>query len=237
MKILKKLFNYFGYSITRKHKSESLENLLKLRLEKNPCDCLIDVGSNVGDFLHEYCSFFTKSYAFEPNYELIPELKKRFISNHNIEIFNEGVGLINENTYLNLTNDKGKTLSSIKKQNKIINEILRNTKVIDTKMIKIINLHNFIKNKKIQDKSFFLKTDTQGNDLEVLLGLKEFIKKIKFIKIEMPIINIYEIDYNYNQINKFMEDNKFVPLYFQHLSRGKSGKLIEYDVVFEKSSE
>ena len=118
MKILKKIFNYFGYSITRKHKTENLENLIQLRLKNNPCECLIDVGCNVGDFLYSYNSFFSKSYAFEPNNELIPKLNNRFIKNKNIHIYELGVGKKSETSSLYITNDKGKTLSSIKEQKK-----------------------------------------------------------------------------------------------------------------------
>ena len=236
MKILKKIFNYYGYSITRKHKTESLEHLIQLRLKNNPCEYLIDVGCNVGDFLYDYNTLFSKSYAFEPNNELIPFLKKRFLNNRNIEFYDLGVGEKSENSNLYVTNDKGKTLSSIKKQKKIIKEILRNTDIVKKNKIEIINLHDFILRKKINNKTIFLKTDTQGNDLEVILGLKKFIKNVKFIKIEMPVINIYDINYNFKEINEFMKINNFNPLYFQHLSRKNTGELIEYDVVFEKNS-
>ena len=236
MKILKKIFSYFGYSITRKHKSENIEKLIELRLNANPCDCLFDIGSNVGDFLQDYNTFFSEIFSFEPNPELIPDLKKRFIDKKHINIFELGVGINSENLDLHVTNDKGKTLSSIKKQNKVIHEILRNTEVIQKKKIKVISLSDFISNNKLEDKTFFLKTDTQGNDLEVLIGLKKFISNVKFIKIEMPVINIYDIDYKYHEINEFMKKNNFVPLHFQHLTRNKNGKLVEYDVIFERLS-
>ena len=178
MKNLKKIFNYFGYTITRKHKTEDLRSLIKLRLDINPCDCLIDVGSNVGDFLSEYNTFFPNSYAFEPNKELLPQLRKRFIKNKNVHIYDCGIGEFNTDTDLFITSDKGKTLSSIKNQKEIINKILRNTKIVKKEKIKIINLKDFIIKNKLENKSFFLKTDTQGNDLEVLLGLKDFIRFI-----------------------------------------------------------
>tara|TARA_B100001248_G_scaffold187622_1_gene143283 strand:- start:326 stop:1036 length:711 start_codon:yes stop_codon:yes gene_type:complete len=236
MKIFKNIFNYFGYSITRKHKTENIEKLIQLRLNANPCDCLLDIGSNVGDFIKDYNAFFSKTYSFEPNPELIPELKKRFVNNKQISIFELGVGKNCENLDLYVTNDKGKTLSSIKKQNKVIHEILRNTKVIQKKKIKVISLSDFILNNKLEDKTFFLKTDTQGNDLEVLIGLKKFISNVKFIKIEMPVINIYNINYKYHEIDDFMKKNNFVPLHFQHLTRNKYGELVEYDVIFERLS-
>ena len=45
---------------------------------------------------------------------------------------------------------------------------------------------------------------------------------------------IYEINYNFYNINKFMKSYNFYPLYIEHISRNKVGELVEYDAVFEK---
>ncbi len=234
MKFLKKIASVFGYSLTRKHKTEDLSQLIELRLKNNPCDCLLDVGANVGNFLNEYSTFFENSYAFEPNKDLVIKLNERFSKNKNIKIYELGVGNINSINNLFVTGDKGKTLSSIKKQSQIISQILKNTHIVDEYNVKIIKLSEFIDKNNLSSKSFFLKTDTQGNDLEVLLGLENFIKNVKYIKIEMPVINIYEINYNFYNINKFMKSYNFYPLYIEHISRNKVGELVEYDAVFEK---
>ncbi len=234
MKVLKKIASLFGYSITRKHKTEDLNQLIELRLKNNPCDCLLDVGANIGNFLDEYSSLFENSYAFEPNKDLIIKLNERFSKNKNIKIYEFGVGNVNGTNNFFVTGDKGKTLSSIKKQSQIISQILKNTQIIDEYNIKIIKLSDFIDKNNLSNKSFFLKTDTQGNDLEVLLGIESFIKNVKYIKIEMPVINIYEISYNFEKINKFMKSHNFHPLYIEHISRNKFGELVEYDAVFEK---
>ena len=234
MKVLKKVANFFGYTLTRKHKTESLIDLIKLRLIINPCDYLIDVGANMGDFSYNYRQMFNNLICFEPNHNLISILNQKFKNNNNIKIFNLGVGDRKESRNFYITNDKGKTLSSIKKQNNIIHKLLKNTRIVDQYNINVITLHDFIIENNLQEKSIFLKIDTQGNDLEVLHGLKKFIKNIKFIKIEMPVINIYDISYNFLQINEFMDQNNFIPLYIEHITRDKSGRLVEYDVVFER---
>ena len=234
MKVLKKVANFFGYSLTRKHKTESLIDLIKLRLIMNPCDYLIDVGANVGDFSFNFRQIFNNLICFEPNRNLISILNQKFKNNNNVKILNLGVGDKKESRNFYITNDKGKTLSSIKKQNNIIHKILKDTRIVDQYNINIITLHDFIIENNLQEKSLFLKIDTQGNDLEVLYGLKKFIKNVKFIKIEMPVINIYDINYNFSKINEFMDQNNFIPLYTEHITRDKSGRLVEYDVVFER---
>ena len=135
---------------------------------------------------------------------------------------------------LHITADRDSSLSSIKNQYIEMNRVLRNTHIIDVYKINIIKLSDFIKKNNLHQNNFFLKVDTQGNDLEVLLGLEEFINNVKFIKIELPVINLYETSYNYNDINDFMKINKFKPVYLEHLSRSKNAELVEYDVLFEK---
>lgn len=234
MKILKKIASSFGYNLTRKHKSETLKEIFAERVKNNKCDFLIDVGANVGNFFSEYHNFFKKTFIFEPNKNLHMYLKKKFEKFNDISFFSDGVGNKNEEKTFYITADRNSSLSSVKKQSAEMNKVLRNTNIIDKYKINIIKLSDFIRNNNFSKNNFFLKIDTQGNDLEVLLGLEEFIENIKFIKIELPVINLYETSYDYNDINQFMKNNKFKPVYLEHLSRNKDAELVEYDVLFEK---
>tara|TARA_B110000008_G_C16927042_1_gene547147 strand:- start:222 stop:932 length:711 start_codon:yes stop_codon:yes gene_type:complete len=234
MKILKKIADSFGYNLTRKHKSETLKEIFDERVKKNNCDFLIDVGANVGNFFSEYHRSFKKTFIFEPNKHLFTHLKNNFKKFDDIEFYSDGVGNKNEEKTFYITADRDHSLSSIKKHSNEMNKILRNTNIIEEYKINIIKLCDFIKENNFQKNNFFLKVDTQGNDLEVLMGLEEFIKNVKFIKIELPVINLYDTNYTYDDINEFMKNNRFKPLYFEHLSRNKDAELVEYDVLFEK---
>ena len=234
MKVLKKIANFLGYNLTRKHKSETLKEIFDERINENSCDFLIDVGANVGNFFSEYHKSFKKTFAFEPNKRLFKQLKKNFKKYNDIEFYSYGVGNKDEEKIFHITADRDSSLSSIKNQSIEMNRVLRNTHIIDVYKINIIKLSDFIKKNNLHQNNFFLKVDTQGNDLEVLLGLEEFINNVKFIKIELPVINLYETSYNYNDINDFMKINKFKPVYLEHLSRSKNAELVEYDVLFEK---
>ena len=50
----------------------------------------------------------------------------------------------------------------------------------------------------------------------------------------MPVLNLYDIDYSYWDILDFFKENNFVPILFENGIRNEKGKLIEFDVVFEK---
>ena len=68
------------------------------------------------------------------------------------------------------------------------------------------------------------------------MGLGKYISSIKFIKIEMPCINLYQSDYNHWDILYYLKQNNFKPVFFEHISRKKDGQLIEYDCFFERDN-
>tara|TARA_B100002051_G_C16487040_1_gene510924 strand:- start:46 stop:756 length:711 start_codon:yes stop_codon:yes gene_type:complete len=234
MKLLKFVANKLGYNLTRFHKSTTLGEIIKIRIKKNKCNNLIDIGANVGEFFLNYHKFFERTYVFEPNKNLFDILKNKTNQIDNIECFQKGVGEYNETRKLYITADKNNSLSSTKRQSIKLKKLFRNTNIIEKYNIKLINLKSFIKTQKIENNKLFIKIDTQGNDMQVLLGIGRFIKNVKFIKIEMPVINLYKTNYEFNTINDFMKKNKFKPVFFQHLTRNKNAELIEYDVLFEK---
>lgn len=57
--------------------------------------------------------------------------------------------------------------------------------------------------------NIFLKTDTQGHDLEVLKGLGSAIDSIQAIQCEQSIIPIYDEVNDYNSMNKFLNFKNF----------------------------
>ena len=98
---------------------------------------------------------FSKSFCFEPNKELFLGLKKKFSKKNNIIINELGVGDTNKKTNFYVTNDKGKTLSSIKKQSENMSKLLRNTEVVDNYEIEIVKLYDYIIKEKLINNTFF----------------------------------------------------------------------------------
>ena len=232
--MLKKILNFFGYSLTKAKKSTNLYEIIKLRLKERPQDLLLDVGSNYGDFSENLLGYFKEIHLFEPNPEIVPSLKSKFKNFSNIKIFDYAIGNENEKLSFYITNDKGKTLSSIKKQDSIIKDNLKNTEITNQIEIEVKRLDSILKDSLY--KKVFLKSDVQGNELGVLEGLGQFIKNVNFINIELPIINLYKSNYNHWKILDFLKNNNFEPVFFDHGIRNKKGKLIEYDVLFEKQN-
>ena len=232
--MLKKIFKHFGYSLSKIKKSQNLDEIIKFRLQNNPCELLIDVGANQGDFSKNYIDNFKELFLFEPNKNLIDNLNARFEKEKKVKIFNIGIDKIKSSRKFYITNDTGQTLSSMRTQTELMGQTLKNSKIIKDVNVNFDRLDNIIPSKV---KNIFLKTDTQGNELNVLESLGNFIDKTIFIKCEMPVLNFYNIDYSYWDILDFFKKNDFIPVFFDNGIRNEKGKLIEFDVIFEKKND
>ena len=234
--MLKKIFNYYGYTFSKLKKANLISDIIKLKLARNSCDILVDVGANKGDFSYEFGTKFKKIFMIEPNPSLQKELELKFKIMKNVKIFKHGINNKNSIKKLYISGDTGSTLSSIKKQSKILKENLKKTEIISTQNLKFLRLDEILKKNILSKNSIFLKTDTQGNDLEVLKSLGIYLKKVKYIKCEMSIMALYRNQNSHWEILKFFKENKYEPIFFENGLRDKNGNMIEYDIFLEKKN-
>ena len=233
--MIRRILNFFGYTVSRPHKSNSMDNIIKLRLKYLPTEILLDVGANKGVFTGYFEKEFEDFYLFEPNPDLVKILNKKF-KRDNFTILNFGTGKFNQSIILNITNDHGSSLSSIRDQTDELKNNFRNTNIVKKVKVEIKRLDYYLKKIELNDRKIFLKIDTQGNDFETLISMGNFISNVNFIKIEMPCINLYNSSYNHWDIMEHLKNNNFKPVYFENISRTKKGNLIEYDCLFEKNN-
>jgi len=233
--MLKKIFNFFGYSFYSLYKSNKENEIIDFQIKKLKIDIIIDCGANHGDFYKIIKKHNKKVILFEPNSELFKKLNYLKKNDKNLIVFDKGTDKKNCRRKIFLTNDTGKTLSSIKKQNAFIKERFKNSSIINTKTIDLVSLDYILRKLKITKKNkIFLKLDTQGNDYETLMGIKNKINQVKFIKIEMPVIHLYQKVKTHWEILNFLRKNQFKPIHFTNGPRDKNGRIIEYDALFIK---
>lgn len=233
--MLKKIFNYFGYTFSKYKKSDNINEIIKFRIKSIKPDLYIDCGANYGHFTDSVLNNKDQFVLFEPNPYLFNFLKIKYIKFKNINIFPYGVGDKEELKKLYITNDTGKTLSSIKKQHFNLKKNFRNTRIVKTIIIKIKNIKRFIlENKLIKKNKIFLKLDTQGNDFEALMGMKNIINNVKLLKIELSVLPIYKKIHNHWVILEYLKKKNFSPIFFVNGARNYEGKIIEYDCLFER---
>lgn len=184
MKIfLKKIVNNFGYRISKINKNQ-LQNenplvAIKRAIRDQNEIVLFDVGANLGQTIKKMRFEFpvSKIYAFEPSRSCYNELKMN-LDFKNVFVFNNAVG--SENTTIKFNEYSWSTLSSILKR------AFGSAQIIDTYDVDLISIDSFCKINNIS-KIDFLKTDTEGYELEVLKGASEMMdkNKIQFVYTEV----------------------------------------------------
>ena len=163
----------------------------------------IDIGTNEGNFL-EYLNSqfkFKKIICFEPIKELANNLQNKF---PDVEVNN--FALSNKKTKKKFFEYKISSQSSIYKQNDTFKSLKELKKIykIDTVSFD----QKFNKNKKID----FCKIDVQGEEMNVLKGMKLNLKKknIHLIKIEISFLERYQgVQSNFYEIITYLMKFKY----------------------------
>jgi FkbM family methyltransferase len=192
-------------------------NILKsIKKEKLMINTFIDIGAHKGKytdlFIHNYN--IKNVYMFEPQLTMFKHIKKKYKNVKIINIFNCGISNKNEKKIFNI--NKHDLTSSIKKLNPKNTYLNLKSKLFSTNLKGMVERKTIIKTIKLKD--FFLrkniknvdliKVDTEGHELEVLLGLKKKIILVKAFLIEFHDNQTY-LNYDNKKIEKILKKNNF----------------------------
>lgn len=173
--IIKELvFSILNLSKSRGH---HLERDLKFYSKNYDMNVVIfDIGANTGQTARKLRKFFPNAevFSFEPSKDTYSILRKN-TGNLDIKCFNFGFG-----------SDIGVKKLFIYESSGLNSVLLGERNPIAVEEIEINTVNKFCKQRKIND-LFLLKTDTEGYDIEVLLGSSDLLsqKRIKFIMCEV----------------------------------------------------
>ena len=220
-------------------------SFLKKKISNN-INILIDVGAHHGDTINEFLKIFSieKIYAFEPSKKNFIKLKDKVTkiekrNNVKIKIFPLGIGKKEEILSLNeITDGVSNTFNNLNvnsiyfKKKKFITTFFGIKKFINDKVpTKIIRLKDFLEQEKI-NKIDFIKIDTEGFEFNILLGLEEDIKKVKFILFEHHYDNMIVKNYKYKDIHKLLIDHGFQKIFKTKMPFRKS-----FDYIYENKNK
>jgi|TARA_Y100000294_G_scaffold174466_1_gene192618 FkbM family methyltransferase len=181
----------------------------------------VDVGSHMGEYIIQLLKRFNvqKAYAFEPNPTIFKKLSKNVRNIRNIEIFDNGVGHLNEKKILHQNIESSS--SSIcplninskyyKKKFTILN-FFNLKKISKSIEVDLIKLEDFLNNKKIIQVDL-LKIDTEGSEFNVLKGLNKSIKKVKLIHLEHHFDDMIIKNYKLSDIHEYLLNNNFEKIF------------------------
>ena len=217
---------------------------LKKKISGN-IDVFFDIGSHHGVTIKEFLKIFSinKIYAFEPSKKNYLKLKNNVekiqkIKSVDIKIYQLGVGKKEEILQLNeITDGVSNTFNKLDlnseyfKKKRFITSLFGIKKFFSNKIsTKIITLKNFIKQEKIE-KIEFIKIDTEGFELNVLLGLEDHIEKVKFILFEHHYDNMIIKKYNFSDIHRLLINSGFEQIFKIKMPFRKS-----FDYIYENKN-
>lgn len=189
-----------------------IENFIRKNFNSN-INIIFDVGCYKGSFI-EICLKIYKSdfkiYAFEAEKKIYDRINN-FKDNKNVNLYNCGIS--DQDNYLDFNVSYQEGTSTFSKLNNSSKYLSFKSKILGQKIfsekqkIQVKKIDSFCKINKIE-KIDFLKIDTEGHELSVLLGAKEMLKNIKVILLEVSEHDMYE-NYDNKKIDSLMIDNNF----------------------------
>ena len=216
--------NFFDVYILGKH--------LAYIIKDRSIDLVIDVGANVGQFgsmVRERSKYKGAIISFEPQPEMYGTVVKRSKGDKNWRAYNFAIG--KEETILTLNIMRSHVFSSfLKPKEGLLSDL---NAVVSTIEVPVKRLDEVIKSLDIPYKNILLKTDTQGFDLDVLMGAEGIINNTEAIVCEISILPIYENSPRYEHMLKLQNKLGYTlsGLYPVSLSRGQA---IECDCIMVK---
>ena len=186
----------------------------------NKLSFVLDVGSHHGETIKILNKYFkiNSIFGFEPSRNNFSKLNRYILDAkiQNVEIFNFACGKENKEEILNYSAESSSsTINKINenskyfKKKKLIIQGFSSAKFFKPEKIQVKKLDDFLvlNNKKIID---LVKIDTEGYEIDVLIGMEENLNNTKMIYFEHHYDNMIQKNYTFSDINNFLNKNGFL---------------------------
>jgi FkbM family methyltransferase len=98
------------------------------------------------------------------------------------------------------------------------------------KEVEVVSLKDVIEKYGLQFPDF-LKLDTQGSEMEILLGAKDVLQEIKLILVELPITKMNVGAPSLSEVVEHLENQNFVPIHLSEI-HNVIDILVQVDIAF-----
>jgi FkbM family methyltransferase len=212
---------------------ETCETIANYQKQSN---ILLDIGAHKGLFSKVANAFFNfeKTICFEPNHLHNNTIKN---NNRNSNLTIENIALSDQEGEASFYLHQDDSMNSIVDSDKKIlkdefpwdnPELMKETRVKTTTLDKYTEKNNLITN------TFFIKIDTQGNELNVLKNGIKTLRKTEICLIEYMFLSPYNSTFSFFQLVEFMEYNGFDCKGALTILKRPSKKISGVDFLFVK---
>jgi FkbM family methyltransferase len=244
-KMARPLFSKLGYEalrygvrirpwglLSRFLEKQSLINLLtRLRI-----NCVIDVGANKGQYAKALRDLGYEGLllSFEPISEDAAYIQTMSKGDANWRVFNCAIGSANSEAEFNVIRTASQTVFS-----SLLDSTYFGGQSVEKRRISVQRLDTVLRDEPLSGSSprIFLKTDTQGNDIEVIKGCGSLLDLTMGVQCELSVIPMYKNMVHYTDALGFLEKLGFSLLDLNVVKRADDGSVMEYDCVMARAVE
>jgi len=194
-------------------------------------DVVLDIGANDGDYGREIRDRGYKGLivSFEPNPKVFKRLEDSIKSDPNWIAYQLAFGDVDSE--LELLIPENDTMSSFKKFTNL--GLDKSAKGLSTAIVEVVTLETFLNKHPEFHKNVYLKMDTQGYEMEILLGAQKILHKISAIQAEVALIHTYKDEVDWLDFISWLRSKKF-ELATAVCNSAIGPKVREFDFVFVK---
>jgi FkbM family methyltransferase len=210
---------------------DTMETIKNFKLGANT---LLDIGCHKGLFSKVANAFFKfdKTICFEPNNSLHAQIK---LNNSGNKFVIEDIALSDQEGQTAFYMHQDNSMNSIvEAENAVLEKEFPwdNPNLMEKNIVKTTTLDNYVSNNALTQDKFFIKIDTQGNELNILKKGIDTLKRTEICLIEFMFTTPYKSDFYFYDLVKFMEENHFDCKGAVSISKRPSKKISAVDFLF-----
>ncbi len=235
-----------GYPIIPEWRLEKLEQSTHLSqlFKLLAVDCVIDVGANIGqyhEFLRLHMEYAGEIVSFEPVQEMYDTIARRSAVDPKWAVHKLALGDADRAATINVLAER--TLTSLLPRNEQslrsmgYEKYVRETELERTEAVEVRRLDGLIDSIVHAGRRVFLKSDTQGYDMQVIRGASGCLDRLLAIQVELPVREVYQGAGNYLEALAELTAMGFDPTGFFPVQRDRTLRVVNVDAVLVRRDE
>jgi FkbM family methyltransferase len=226
-----------GYDLRKADLSDNMNLQLGRFFSNHPVGLVTDCGAYVGRFAKQCrkSGFKGPILSFEPSSRQYATLVAGVGKDPEWQAFKMGLGDVTGERDIHISTGKG-DLNSLFNCRPEMRQRFKRLEFSGVERVFIDRLDSVLERLSVaNDVPIFIKSDTQGNDLNVLRGAGARLRQTIGLMLEMSVQPLYDGPPSHWEVLEFVRAAGFELYGFSTISRDKKGGLIEYDALFRRA--